>query len=294
MVENRAAGGTAIVLNPRPARSSRWPTSRRSIRTSIGESSEIGARNRAVQDLYEPGSTFKIVTASAAIEERVMPTDRAHRHQPRDPCASAIGTIDEFRGHNYGVLSFSDVIAQVEQRRRDRRSASGSAPSAWAATSIASDSGARLAGFPGREPGHRLESRQVDRGRARVRVDGLPGRRHAAADGGGGRARSPTAASTDRAAHRPGRVSRQPPIRRQAESPAPGRSNAATAATLTTIMEAVVDGWHRQAGADRRLHGCRQDGNRREADQRPVLGIREQRVVRRVCCPPGIRRSPSS
>jgi cell division protein FtsI/penicillin-binding protein 2 len=25
--------------------------------------------NRAVQDLYEPGSTFKVVTASAAIEE---------------------------------------------------------------------------------------------------------------------------------------------------------------------------------------------------------------------------------
>ena len=30
-------------------------------------------RNRAVTDLYEPGSTFKIVTASAAIEENVMP-----------------------------------------------------------------------------------------------------------------------------------------------------------------------------------------------------------------------------
>ena len=27
-------------------------------------------RNRAIQDLYEPGSTFKIVTASAAFEER--------------------------------------------------------------------------------------------------------------------------------------------------------------------------------------------------------------------------------
>ena len=33
-------------------------------------------RNRAVQDLYEPGSTFKVVTASAAIEEHVMPPRR--------------------------------------------------------------------------------------------------------------------------------------------------------------------------------------------------------------------------
>ena len=30
------------------------------------------AANRAVQELYEPGSTFKIVTASAAIEEHVF------------------------------------------------------------------------------------------------------------------------------------------------------------------------------------------------------------------------------
>ena len=28
-----------------------------------------------MQDLYEPGSTFKVVTASAAIEEKVMPID---------------------------------------------------------------------------------------------------------------------------------------------------------------------------------------------------------------------------
>ena len=32
-------------------------------------------RNRAVQDIYEPGSTFKVVTASAAIEERVIGVD---------------------------------------------------------------------------------------------------------------------------------------------------------------------------------------------------------------------------
>ncbi len=98
---------------------------------------------------------------------------------------------------------------------------------------------------------------------------------------------------TDRAARRPGRVPRQPPIRRQAEGPAAGRQPD-TAATLTTIMEAVVDGWHRQARADPRLHGRRQDGHRFEADRRPLFGIREQRVVRRVCCRRAIRRSRSS
>ena len=39
------------------------------------EFDDVERRNRAVQDLYEPGSTFKVVTASAAIEEKVMPID---------------------------------------------------------------------------------------------------------------------------------------------------------------------------------------------------------------------------
>ena len=47
-------------------------------------------------------------------------------------------------------------------------------------------------------------------------------------------------------------------------------------------MEAVVDGRHRQARADRRLHDRRQDRHRVEADRRPLLGDREQRLVRRL------------
>jgi cell division protein FtsI/penicillin-binding protein 2 len=67
-------------------------------------------RNRAVQEIYEPGSTFKIVTAAAAIEEGVL--------KPEDLIDTAPGFIkipgrkpidDE---HHYGVLSFHDVIVK--------------------------------------------------------------------------------------------------------------------------------------------------------------------------------------
>jgi cell division protein FtsI (penicillin-binding protein 3) len=64
-------------------------------------------RNRAIQDLYEPGSTFKIVTASAAFEERAA--------TPGTTIDASAGNI-RFGGrvinddHNYGVLSFAQVI----------------------------------------------------------------------------------------------------------------------------------------------------------------------------------------
>ena len=71
---NNAAAGTAVVMNPRTGEvlaMANWPTFNPN---AYNGSTEEARRNRAVQDLYEPGSTFKIVTASAAIEEKVLPS----------------------------------------------------------------------------------------------------------------------------------------------------------------------------------------------------------------------------
>jgi cell division protein FtsI (penicillin-binding protein 3) len=68
-------------------------------------------RNRAVQDLYEPGSTFKIVTAGAALEEKVVTPDTIVETSP-GVIRFGARVIDEDRGHNYGALSFTDVIVR--------------------------------------------------------------------------------------------------------------------------------------------------------------------------------------
>ena len=70
--EHRADAGTAVILDPNTGEilaMANWPTFNPNI---YGESPENARRNRAIQDLYEPGSTFKIVTASAAIEEHLF------------------------------------------------------------------------------------------------------------------------------------------------------------------------------------------------------------------------------
>lgn len=74
------------------------------------ESSPATWRNRPVQDLYEPGSTFKIVTAAAGLEERLV--------TPSQLIDCADGGIEiarvrirEHGGHQYGLMSFEDVLA---------------------------------------------------------------------------------------------------------------------------------------------------------------------------------------
>lgn len=108
--ETRAASGSVVVMDPRTGEIlalANWPTFDPN---SFVDSRENARRNRAVQDLYEPGSTFKLVTASAALEEHVIATD--------DLINCAPGFI-KFEGrppirdvHTYGVLPFSDVIVK--------------------------------------------------------------------------------------------------------------------------------------------------------------------------------------
>jgi cell division protein FtsI (penicillin-binding protein 3) len=105
-----AVGGTIIVMEPHTGdvlALANWPTYNPN---AFGGADADTRRNRAVQEIYEPGSTFKIVTASAALEEGVL--------GPDDPIDCAPGYIT-FPGrkpirdvNRYGVLSFTDVIVK--------------------------------------------------------------------------------------------------------------------------------------------------------------------------------------
>src|SRR3954453_489440 len=110
---NRAAGGSAIVMNPRTGEILAMANEPTFNPNAFRDSQETERRNRAVQDLYEPGSTFKVVTASAAIEEKVMPVDTMIDTNPgRLYIAGRSRVITDDAGRNNGVLSFTKVIVK--------------------------------------------------------------------------------------------------------------------------------------------------------------------------------------
>ena len=103
----RADGGAAVIMDPHSGEilaMASWPTFNPN---EYSESSENERRNRAVQDLYEPGSTFKLVTASAALESKVVtPGELIDVSAGNIRFGSRV--IDDM--HRYGLLTFTDVI----------------------------------------------------------------------------------------------------------------------------------------------------------------------------------------
>ncbi|MGE5245240.1 MAG: penicillin-binding protein, partial [Betaproteobacteria bacterium] len=108
IVENHAAGGSAVVMDPHTGEIlalANEPTFNPNVYRDFDDAAR---RDRAVQDLYEPGSTFKLVTASAAIENRVLPLDAMI---DTSPGLVKIGSRVVHDTKNHGLLSFFDVIA---------------------------------------------------------------------------------------------------------------------------------------------------------------------------------------
>ncbi|HLG21858.1 MAG TPA: penicillin-binding protein 2, partial [Candidatus Manganitrophaceae bacterium] len=76
MIEkSRAKGGAVIVMDPWTGAILSMAVRPRFNPNAVGGSAPAEWRNRAITDAYEPGSTFKIVTAAAALEEKVVEMD---------------------------------------------------------------------------------------------------------------------------------------------------------------------------------------------------------------------------
>jgi cell division protein FtsI (penicillin-binding protein 3) len=73
----------------------------------LGDVSEREIRNRAITDIYEPGSTFKVIVGTAALEEKLVNTTTLF-----DCSRGGIEVGGKFirDAHKHGVLTFKEVI----------------------------------------------------------------------------------------------------------------------------------------------------------------------------------------
>jgi cell division protein FtsI (penicillin-binding protein 3) len=109
MEQTKAIAGTVIVQNPRTGEIlalANRPTFNPNLRKEI---TVEALKDRAVSDIYEPGSTFKIVTVSAGLEEKIT------RPEEMFDCQMGSIVINGMRIRDskpHGVLSVSDIIAE--------------------------------------------------------------------------------------------------------------------------------------------------------------------------------------
>ena len=112
VTDERALGGSVVMMDPRTGEILAMANEPTFNPNAYRDADEIERRNRAVQDLYEPGSTFKVVTASAAIEEKVLTPDALIDTNPGAVKLAGRPAITEDSHRNYGVLSLTDVIVK--------------------------------------------------------------------------------------------------------------------------------------------------------------------------------------
>ncbi|MBZ5596927.1 MAG: PASTA domain-containing protein [Acidobacteriia bacterium] len=108
MQQTHAESGTVIVENPHTGEIlalANWPTFNPNLSREI---TPERLKNHAVSDVYEPGSTFKVVTISAALNENLTNPDE------KFDCQMGSIVINGRRIHDwhpFGVMPVSDILA---------------------------------------------------------------------------------------------------------------------------------------------------------------------------------------
>jgi cell division protein FtsI (penicillin-binding protein 3) len=103
-------GATAIVMDPRTSdilAMANWPALDP---TDLGDASGDDLLNRATGFTYEPGSTFKAITVSAALGDRLVTPDSAFTLAPSIQVADR--TIEEAHERGTETLTVAEILAQ--------------------------------------------------------------------------------------------------------------------------------------------------------------------------------------
>jgi cell division protein FtsI (penicillin-binding protein 3) len=103
------AGATAVVLDPRTGAIlalANWP---RVDANNIGGAPPYARQDRAVQAAYEPGSTFKAITVSGALQDGLVTPNTTFDIPPQIQVADR--TIKDAEDHGYETLTVARILA---------------------------------------------------------------------------------------------------------------------------------------------------------------------------------------
>jgi cell division protein FtsI/penicillin-binding protein 2 len=106
----RPAGATALVMDPRSGAIlslANWP---RVDANDISGAPPYARQNRAVMAAYEPGSTFKAITVSGALQEGLVSPSTPFSIPPQIQVADR--TIKDAEDHGYETLTVARILAQ--------------------------------------------------------------------------------------------------------------------------------------------------------------------------------------
>ncbi|MBI3592096.1 MAG: penicillin-binding protein, partial [Nitrospirae bacterium] len=103
----KAASATALMMDPNTGELLAMASRPTFDLNNPGDVTASQRRNRAITDCYEPGSTFKIIVGTAALEEGLVSPDT------RFDCSAGyieVGGKKVRDAHKHGVLTFKEVI----------------------------------------------------------------------------------------------------------------------------------------------------------------------------------------
>lgn len=109
MERSGAAAGTVIAIKPQTGEVLAMASYPTFDPNKIDKNSQDGMRNRGITDIYEPGSTFKMITASAAIQEGIINANTM---------VDGMGGVAKFKGytirdvHGIGRVTFRKAMEQ--------------------------------------------------------------------------------------------------------------------------------------------------------------------------------------
>jgi cell division protein FtsI (penicillin-binding protein 3) len=104
---HHAKAGVSIMMDPRSGEVLAMASVPTYNPNDPATAAEVGARNRAITDLYEPGSTMKTVTIAAALDARVVtPEDRFDCMMGK----MMVGKYSIHDTHPHGVLTVAEVF----------------------------------------------------------------------------------------------------------------------------------------------------------------------------------------